>query len=873
MDFTHTSNQLFRKAVAVSLIFCFSCMGLYAQNEAALQKLRSFISHAELFGHVYPQEKVYLHFDNTNYYIGETIWFKAYVVDAAIHQATAISKVLYVELLNNSGITVETKKLKIEEGSCHGEFLLSHKLQAGFYEVRAYTRYMLNFASEKRATYTFKNGIPDWEYEQTEINDGNYTLFSRVFPVYDAPESAGDYSWKRMKENPRHTALSFPEMEKKKKETHLKLQFFPEGGQLVNGIESRVAFEALDDNSGKPIPLQGEIVDNKGDVLTRFEANLRGRGFFIFTPEAKKEYHARFYYAGKTSQTALPESQISGYVMRVDSDTAHVSVVLNKAVDAPAELLGLSISCRGKVQLFDTLTIADSAYRLLVPLEALSAGVNQITLFNEQGNIEAERLFFVYPPKKLYSKIRVSGKRGKLTPYEAIKLDFEIENSSGEATESHFSLAIHDQATREDSYYQGNILSNLLLSSDLKGFIENADSYLHDTSASGRSKLDLLMLVQGWRRYNWKDLAGVNNFKLRYQAERALTIDGYVMDINSATSYYNRFESRRIANVELKLNLFTDSLLFEGMVTTAKDGFYSFSLDDDLYGTNLITLKVSNPKNRKIMSNAIPLIERVFSPDIEPYSYFQTHFPFEHSTVMETRNSESDTAAYFVPFAKELDDVVVKGKKIKRGVIHYEFPDIVMDAEEMYDWAMDLSLLEKKNLLYKGNYPMLPRYRLFGTLSRIREVDGRIYTNQLFPDLIRSMSERIDSFKIYTNMAMRDQYKFKINKKEITPTAVVCWKMFPSGYKRPYKNNDPGLRHTKFKMYDRPVEFYHPDYSLQTPPDSVDVRRTLYWNPNVKTDKAGKASIHFYNNSKCENIHISAEGISKEGKIILLEDK
>src|ERR1035437_3002283 len=191
---------------------------LSAQDSTAIRKLNSYASHFNIFANDYPQEKVYLHFDNTAYYLGETLWFKGYVVTTERNALSQLSKTLYVELITTEGNVLETQKLKIVNGQCNGNFLICDSLFSGFYEVRAYTRYMLNQDKE--------------------------SLFSRVFPVYEKPKKKnGDYSNPRRRE--RNNSQRIPQFRKEyEQKGKLALSFYPECGNLVMGMNSKVAFKA-----------------------------------------------------------------------------------------------------------------------------------------------------------------------------------------------------------------------------------------------------------------------------------------------------------------------------------------------------------------------------------------------------------------------------------------------------------------------------------------------------------------------------------------------------------------------------------------------------------------------------------------------------
>ena len=241
-----------------------------AQNDT-FSRLRNFATHIAQFNQSCPQEKVFLHFDNEAYYLGETIWFSAYVVDAGTLLPIAKSRVLYVELLTPDGDIIASNKLKLVSGRCYGclhligrtetfsegfsnKINVINALRSGFYEVRAYTREMQNF--------------------------GEGCYFSRVFPVYDAPEIDGDYS--QMQFTTTKTTRSTETRKRSKKADKLNIDFYPEGGNLVEGIESRIAFKATD---AYGLPAQIKEINIAGKNVT---IEHEGMGSFKYTPDNEK---------------------------------------------------------------------------------------------------------------------------------------------------------------------------------------------------------------------------------------------------------------------------------------------------------------------------------------------------------------------------------------------------------------------------------------------------------------------------------------------------------------------------------------------------------------------------------------------------------
>lgn len=229
----------------------------------------------------FPRERVYVHLDNTPYYKGEHIWYKAYVVDEASLRETCMSKILYVDLVNPMGYPIATQRLAIEDGQAHGSFLLSDTLNAGFYEVRAYTSWMLNFTpgyhhawlslSERDVRDAYGEG-----YQQ--YLKGNAGVFSRVLPVYDKPRD-NNYTMKTMTVPPKVTSsLSGHDGER------LVADFYPEGGNMVRGVPTKVAFQ-VHTSEGQYVNAQVELLGG-GKPLGQFPTVYSGMGMLAFVPDS-----------------------------------------------------------------------------------------------------------------------------------------------------------------------------------------------------------------------------------------------------------------------------------------------------------------------------------------------------------------------------------------------------------------------------------------------------------------------------------------------------------------------------------------------------------------------------------------------------------
>ena len=420
------------------------------------------------------QEKVYLHFDNTVYFMGEKMWFTAYVVRADGHRPGVRSRVLYVELLNPGGDVVQRRKLKIDDrGHAHGDFSLDSLYGTGFYEVRAFTRYMSNW--------------------------GGAACFSRVFPVFRAPSSPGVYEPVIDERSYRRRLPDFREPDTLHR-SRLNVSFYPEGGRLVSGLRSRVAFQ-VSDGGGRHVSADGELLDGEGRVVVRGFSDSTGRGVFT-VPASCDGLRFRLRDArGRFKEFPLPESSSEGCVLELPpslDDSLRFSV--RGTASYRDRLLGYMLMNYGRVWSCDTFRVG-SGYHKSYLRDSLPEGVNQLTVFDGRGRILCERLFFLFPKPSTSDTIRVTSETARLTPCGKVRLRLHAIPGSG------ISFSAMDGGT----VFNGrgpSVKSWMLLSSEVKGYIEDVGYYFESDDSVHRRASDLLMLVQGWRRYDWEELSG-----------------------------------------------------------------------------------------------------------------------------------------------------------------------------------------------------------------------------------------------------------------------------------------------------------------------------------------------------------------------------
>ena len=872
-------------------------------NDAAFSQLKEYAINIINFNKAYPQEKVYLHMDNRSYFIGDTIWFKAYVMNATTLHPTQQSGVLYVELLNEKGVEMECKKLQLENGMCHGDFVLKEYYRTGYYEIRAYTRYMLNWGNEPKAWTTIRekleqksdNVYSDEVSLQDVVTDMNHCMFTRVFPVYMQPQKPGEYK-SEMDWYPLHTALAAPNVtEEEFMDDSLRISFFPEGGRLIERLPSTVAFEVRDELGGKR-EISGWITEGRNKEIVQFTTSGRGRGVFRLTPQNGKIHYANVEYKGKLYSYKLPTIEKQGATIHVHPPVGDSDVEFNVFVSEAysQKQFGWTLQCRGELTAFDTLTLhSNKLYRIMIAKENLKPGVNQLTLFTPQGEVLADRLFFVSPnqSKKLY----IENIPDSLKPYEAVKLNMHLHNPYHLFAKGCFSIAITDADKRgENSHDTRDIRSELLLASDLKGFIENVDSYFnHSNDSAMASDIDQLMLVQGWRRYEWKEMSASKDYTPRYTPEKGLDIDGYVIsDIVKQEHFARADKYKRIPNVRVRVEIEGEDLYYKDECLADSLGRFHFDVNEHIQGNALLVIRLGEEKEpsrieeliRKVilppLTFSVPVLDRAFSPSTTPYSYYQIHSPEEHVLM----RYEEKTLMGNERMIAEVD--VKRRQKVKRE-INFENPDMIINYykewNNIIDRGIPLANYYPDEMLWNfmrqpdpsnpDNEMMLHhslgRVKLWGPMKQndfVSKKKERFFDNYCMPKYIR----------VYSNLLTRDPLPLEIDRQtdflENAYLLVECYPSKESPRRAPYMFYN-GTRVTYYGGYSQVRDFYKPNDSDCALPDTADYRRALHWEPDVWTDNLGHASVSFYNNKRTKKLHIRAEGFTSNGEFIVYDSE
>ena len=496
-------------------------VGITTTGNNGLSSIEKLAEHARLFGERIPQEKVYVQMDNTCYFLGDTIWFSAFTRRTNSGRPSKISRVLYAELWNHDGYLAERKLVEMREGRGNGFFALPDTLYSGFFELRAYTRWQLNWGQTE---HPHKKITEQQFYNEDMAKDffRDYEkLYSRVFPVYDKPKQEGEFNRDMTLRPLRRYFRSAP------KAPELVLTLFPEGGNLVEGMPCRVAFEAATS--------EGEVKDgsltltpSKGEGTITAQTENRGRGSFTFTPEAGKSYEVVFTSSdGETVRQKIKGVEKEGVSLQVRREGDEWTVDIRTNLEKP---LGMTIMHEGVVQRFEAL----NSSKCIVQSSELPVGINQVTVFDEEGRVWADRLFFVTRPELTEPTIAVLGLKDQYEPFEKIELEIKktptpaLPHNGEGVGRGALSLAVRDAVRQDLTFDSGNIMTEMLLASEIKGFVPQPEWFFEQDDEEHRRGLDLLMMTQGWRRFAWHDMAVQGAWEITQPAEQTQKLMGSV---------------------------------------------------------------------------------------------------------------------------------------------------------------------------------------------------------------------------------------------------------------------------------------------------------------------------------------------------------
>lgn len=772
-------------------------------------------------------EKIYLHTDNNYYTIGESLWYKAYSVYAYTNQLFDHSKILYVELISPESKIVSRNITRLEGGLGHGDFILADSLdiKPGTYQLRAYTNWMRNYGDD----FVFKKEIQIITPNKDDLNKSN--------------EEAKSLSKnKKIKE------------ESELKNTAILVNFFPEGGSLVEDVISNVAFKATD-SYGNPIEITGRVFDANDKQINLFKSSHDGMGKFMMQPEKNQKYYALIITANNEEiKVPIPETQKTGYSLSLNEINGKkiVSIKTNTATLDQNQDKPLTIICttRGISYFEGSQTLKETKLSFILPEEKLPEGIAQVTLYDNLSKPQSERL--VYIEKKKDITVSLTTDKKQYSPKEKVTVTILAKNKQNTPLIANFSIAATDANGISESFDNNvNICSYFLMASDIRGKV-NAPSYYFNISNPARfAHLDLLLLTQGWRDFVWKKFPNLNENQ-NFKVEKGITIAGKVENLIGTTAKENN-------QVQMVLLNNANTVMLND--TTDVNGKFEFN-NIIFQGTATMLLNTKNEKGKNRGKFVLDSIyNQPIAVDFKNYKSLST----EEDKINQIQSNIRDKNIFFkIPEENQLKDVVIINKKKKddTGPSRYGFADFTYIPEEKGPHYSNIFMLLQvaiPNVTASANSVRFNRYNGPALIL----VDG-IETDMGF----------------LSSISTDDIAKIEAIK---GPGAAVFGSQGGNGAILIYTKEGKGSTTSKkvFHSIAMPINgyqntrfFYSPDYSTPKPleNDKADVRNTLYWNPYVQPDENGNATISYYNNEVNTTVNINLEGITSDGIPVVIKN-
>ncbi|TSJ44514.1 hypothetical protein FO440_10150 [Mucilaginibacter corticis] len=896
----------------VKLCLLFSLFVLFAFTRKGDEPIDKLVTALQHWTDSIPQEKVYLHMDKPYYALGDTIWFKGYLTIGSRHQLSALSGAVYVDLITEQDSLVRSLKLPVTSGMVMGDFILSDDLKQGSYRIRAYTQWMRNAGPEYFYDHTFtvgdllSNNIitkADYRYKDEAgksvltamLNytddqgkplagrDVRYTIMIGKKAVWSQnvkTDASGNVPIKIS--NDKHTDLAgsyihtsiqgsnkqplYRDFPIKAGLLQTDVQFFPESGNLVNGIASRVAFKAVGID-GLGTAIKGKITDNENKEVATIETLHAGMGSFSLKPEAGKSYTANITFADNTTKNiALPGAADGGYVLSVyqpNKDSVLVRIhasanKLNSTVNLIAHSSGETIFA-APVKINGVLT------SIWLEKKSFPSGIAQFTLFGNDNEPLNERIAFIKANDKMH--LAISTAKTTYGSKEHVLMDLEAKDSKGKPTFGNFSVAVTDESkVPVDESAESTIFSNILLTSDIKGYVEKPNYYfINDNDETDRA-LDNLMLTQGYRRFEWKDL---NN---TVSTKPIFAVEGWGSKISGTATTLGH---KPLANANIILMALKAGVT-KGTTTDA-NGRFKF---DSLFVTDSIkiTIQARTAKNsdRVILTlDTTPTVKRNINPN---YPDVSTNISATLKTYLDMGKREDDIYEQTGQLDKvhRLREVRINAKKVEAssGITPqgmFKIPEgsadqviTIPNPDDYTTLGMALQArLPGVSVTSNLGYTTLKELRSGSPISLI--LDGRKITNaDEISEILEGSVMPEDVAKI--EMVRTNQAMLSFLRGPGDNSAGYVLILTKLGYTR--KQYNPNIANIIPKGFNKVREFYSPRYDRPGNAAKLpDLRTTVFWNPYLKTDISGKGTFNFFNADGPGTYRVVVEGINAAGEL------
>lgn len=885
---------------------CFHGPALFAQQDSI--SINTVVEKTQKLLESYPIEKVHLHFDKPYYAVGDTLWFKAYLTSNLYNYD--LSKIVYVEVLNGKDSLMQTMRIPLD--SMHtgdGHLVLDQEWYTqGNYRFRAYTRWMVNFDP----SYFFNKIVPIGDVLNNNLhytitfNDVSKGKNARAQAVIQFKDREGKplgnrkltwaavAGWEPIADGKGQTdavgnvTININGKDRelvKKGRLHVSLasagnaapmmgsfplqsalwdadvQFFPEGGELIAGLSKKVAFKAIG-SDGRGLTVKGNVVDQDGTEVAAIADTHKGMGYFAFIPEEGNTYTANVTFEnGEGRDYPLPavaDQGISVTVLKADTAQLQLAIVSNQRFFSAnqGKAFYLIAQSNGMLCYAAQATLRSDAVLVNLPKERFPTGIAQLTLFTSAGKPISERLVFVENTKPL--DIGITTDQKEYAAKQLVKLALSVDNN-GSPARGNYSVSVVDETkVGYDEAKETTILSNLLLTSDLKGYVEEPNYYFAEPDDQKRNALDALLLTQGYRRFSYEDVLADRYPQVHFLPEQGIEISG-ILRLNNGKPVVNGGLLLSIPDISFRKDSYTDEngrFVFKDLKFTDSARVTINARGNDNYRNMVINVdptQFPGIDTTAYRADNVLNIDEVFRPYLD-----NSRNEYRTSIVLE----EVEVTASARPSFSNKDYPAISGL----GMADHQINKDRLSGCNNLIMCLQTALT---GITYDAQTQLFYITRDYNAGGRIPVqffVNGMAMDVPSLNGIMPSEVEGIEIFlrdelgtvsRMYQNNGVVAIYTAKPKEKGPRMSLSQIEAMLP-------KSNIIDLTPLG---YVEERKFYAPKYDTPERRAVNDVRTTVYWNPGVITREDGKAQVEFYNADGKGNYRVVVEGVDNEGNI------
>lgn len=895
----------------------------------AQDPLQALVGKLENFRKSYPQEKVHLHLDKPFYSVGDTLYFKAYVVNAEDNSPSGRSALLYVDLVDQNDSVTSSSLLPVNEGLASGVVVLPDHLEEGAYRIRAYTAWMRNFdeayffdrtisvgnaltndlitavvirlpektkteAPRAFLTCRLTNGAPlagkeigySVRMAAKEVLSGTVTTNGNgeatvtlplALPVNTPGRFITRVKTAGKKPGTSNTAFQLP-AEK------YSIRFFPEGGRMITGLPCKIGVKAVDEQEcGQEFT--GTVTDEKGTKVASFSSLFAGMGSFGFTPLPDRTYTAVVRLKNGTEQKIpLPPAEEEGYLLSIDnnSDPDKLLLKIGAAGTAVNRDVMLIAQANHVIHYASKTGLTANGIAASLSKSRFPTGIVQFTLFNDAYQPVAERLVFIQHDDAL--KIAVSTAGPSFAKREKVRLAVEVKDEAGEPVAGSFSIAVTDAGKAPpDEAAEQTVFTDLLLSADLRGYIETPNRYFTAPAAQRSRALDNLLLTQGWRRFVWKDLIAGDVPALVHPAEKDLAISGTVTTLKGVPA-----AGAKVALLMKGANGFlTDTVTdaqgrfrFGGLYVT-DDGPFTVQAEDKNGNSNVQLILDARPqqavgthrKGNGAYAVSNPAFAVYLKNSADRFAAMKAAGEIKNGTTLQavtvkarklTKKEEALQASNNLNGPGNADQVLtyedLRGCNDLAMCLQGRLTGVIFKRTEAGMLAYSTSAMKAPPRFDTAGHilPATPAERM--GIPMLMVVDG---VTQAALGVSSIPAADVQAIEV-----LRGARTLMYGTHAQAGVLIITTKRGGMDYDGTTTRGDrpKNIVFGAVKGYQQRREFYAPDYSREKQNKYADLRSTVFWDPHVVTDEEGKASVAFYTADTAGTYNVVVEGISENGK-------